>query len=374
MKIAIDGNEANVKERVGVSVYTFQLLLYFKKISSKDTEFIIFLKNKPLKSLPFENEYFKYEVVPGSILWSQTSLPFRLYQSKFLKQKIDVFFSPAHYSPRLSPFNTIVTIHDLSYYYYPNEFLKKDLYKLKNWTKYSVNNAKNIIAVSKTTKKDIIKFYNIQENKISVIYNGYEKKIKHNINNKKELLKSRFNINNPYIMHVGTLQPRKNIILLIKAFSEFKKRYEEYRLVLVGKKGWMFKDIFKQVKDMGLQNDIVFTGYISNRELQMLYQNAFCFVLPSFYEGFGIPILEAMSNNCPVISSFSSSLCEIGGNACLYFNPNDKNELVEKLNIMVKKPETRKVLINKGKERVKMFSWEKCSKETLELLKQSVWK
>ncbi len=176
MKIAIDGNEANVKERVGVSVYTFQLLLYFKKISSKDTEFIIFLKNKPLKSLPLENEYFKYEVVPGSILWSQTSLPFRLYQSKFLKQKIDVFFSPAHYSPRLSPFNTIVTIHDLSYYYYPNEFLKKDLYKLKNWTKYSVNNAKNIIAVSKTTKKDIIKFYNIQENKISVIYNGYEKK------------------------------------------------------------------------------------------------------------------------------------------------------------------------------------------------------
>ncbi len=86
----------------------------------------------------------------------------------------------------------------------------------------------------------------------------------------------------------------------------------------------MFKDIFKQVKDMGLQNDIVFTGYISNRELQMLYQNAFCFVLPSFYEGFGIPILEAMSNNCPVISSFSSSLCEIGGNACLYFNPNNK--------------------------------------------------
>lgn len=374
MKIAIDGNEANVKERVGVSVYTFQLLLYFQKISSKDTEFIVFLKNKPLKSLPLENEYFKYEIVSGSFLWSQISLPFKLYQNKFLKKKIDIFFSPAHYSPRLSPYKTIVTIHDLSYYYYPNEFLKKDLYKLKNWTKYSVNNAKNIIAVSKTTKKDIIKFYNIQEDKISVIYNGYEKKIKHNINNINGFLKSRFNINNPYIMHVGTLQPRKNIILLIKAFSKFKKTHWEYKLVLVGKKGWMFEDIFKQVKDLELQNDIIFTGYISNRELQMLYENAFCFVLPSFYEGFGIPILEAMSNNCPVISSFSSSLPEIGGNACLYFNPNNKNELVEKLNIMVKKPETRKGLINKGKERAKMFSWEKCSKETLELLKKSVWK
>src|SRR3989344_7936592 len=175
MIIGIDGNEANVSEKVGVSIYTLKLLEYFEKKATINQQFVVFLKNKPNIDLPPENEFYKYAVIRGNLLWSQTFLPLELYKRKALGQKIQVFFSPAHYIPRFCPIPTVVTIHDLSYFYYPDEFLKKDLYQLKNWTKYSVEKARKIIAVSNTTKKDLIKFYNLPEEKIEVIYNGYEK-------------------------------------------------------------------------------------------------------------------------------------------------------------------------------------------------------
>jgi len=153
MLIAIDGNEANIKEKVGVSVYALKLLEYFKKKTNNDLRFIIFLKNKPGCDLPCENRYFRYEVVSGNFFWSQFFLPLHLLQKNFRQNKIDVFFSPAHYSPRFCLAPTVVTIHDLSYFYYPEEFLKNDLYKLKNWTKYSVLQAKKIIAVSKPPRR-----------------------------------------------------------------------------------------------------------------------------------------------------------------------------------------------------------------------------
>jgi len=364
MVIGIDGNEANVNERVGVSVYALNLLHYFKKQANKDLCFKVFLKSKQLFDLPDETPYFKYVVVKAKFLWSQIFLPIRLYQ----KRDIDIFFSPAHYGPRFLPVPLIVTIHDLSYIYYPDEFLKKDLYQLKNWTKYSVKKAHHVIAVSKTTKKDLIDIYQLPEEKVTVVYNGYEKY--------PEVSRSKLKVkrlDHPYILYVGTLQPRKNIIGLIKAFQKINQIYPQFELIIAGRKGWLYQKIFDTVAELGLENAVFFTDFISDPQLVYLYQNAFCLVMPSLYEGFGLPVLEAMSFGCPVICSFASSLPEIGGDACFYFDPTNINDLVEKILKLKNSPTMRKEMIKKGRERVKQFSWEACAEKTLEIIKDCLY-
>ncbi|MDO8609084.1 MAG: glycosyltransferase family 1 protein [bacterium] len=363
MIIGVDGNEANVKKRVGVSIYALNLLQYFKKHSSNDTQFIIYLRNSPLYDLPEASQYFQYEIVPGPIFWSQFFLPLFLY----LHKKITIFFSPAHYVPRFCPVSTVVTIHDLAYLLYPNEFLQKDLFKLTHWTKHAILNSKKIIAVSKTTKKDICKNYHIEDDKINVIYNGYQKSVKNPLSS----WQSEFKVKEPTILYVGTLQPRKNINTLIQAFVKFKQVYPEFKLMLAGKKGWMYDRIFDEISDQGLNNDVYFTDYISDYQLMFLYKNVFCLVMPSYYEGFGIPVLEAMSFGCPVISSFSSSLPEVGGDASLYFDPNNMYDLFEKLSLLKRDNSLKSELIKKGLKRVKDFSWEKCGEETLKVIKDA---
>lgn len=365
MIIGIDGNEANVMKRVGVSVYTLNLLRYFQKHADSGSGFTVYLRHSPLPDLPKTSRYFRYEVVPGKWLWSQLFLPLRLYQ----KRKIDVFFSPAHYIPRFSPVPCVVTIHDLSYLYYPDDFLKSDLYKLTNWTKYSVNHAKKIVAVSKTTKKDIVKSYYLPEDKIEVIYNGYEKiAVKHSRFADEKIDDA---VDKPFILYVGTLQPRKNIDTLIEAFAKLKQLYPQFSLIIAGKKGWLFDQIFDKVSNLGLNDDVFFTDYVTDNQLLLLYKEAFCFVMPSFYEGFGIPILEAMNHDCPVVSSFASSLPEVGGDACLYFDPHNIYDLVEKLKILKEDKNLRAELIKKGKERIKTFSWNRCGEETLKVIKDA---
>ena len=172
MIIGIDGNEANVLHKVGVSVYTINLLKYFHAQASEELQFVIYLRKPPQADLPQATDYFSYQIVWGPILWSQVFLPLHLWINKLMGKKLQVFFSPAHYIPRFCPFPTVVTVHDLSYLYFPHEFLKKDLYQLKNWTEYALKKSAQIIAVSKTTKKDIVHEYSIPERKIEVVYNG----------------------------------------------------------------------------------------------------------------------------------------------------------------------------------------------------------
>jgi len=361
MIIGVDGNEANVDRQVGVSVYALNLLRHFQKIADGRTQFRIFLRESARQFLPPANEYFRYVIIKGRFFWSQLFLPLHLAINK----PVDVFFSPAHYAPRFCPVPLVVTIHDLSYFYYPDEFLKKDLYKLQNWTEYSVRKAKKIIAVSKTTMKDLVKHCAVPENKISVIYNGYEKLAS------KDDASGGWEKNKPYILYVGTLQPRKNINTLIDAFDRYQGKYPEFKLVITGKKGWLYDRIFQKVKDVNLTDKIIFTDFVTDSELANLYQNAFCFVLPSLYEGFGIPILEAMSYGCPVISSFTASIPEVGNEACLYFDPNNAGDLVDKIELL-NNDKLRNNLIKKGMERIRFFSWKKCAEETLQVISSTI--
>lgn len=364
MIIGVDGNEANVDKQVGVSVYTFELLKEFKKQANDKMRFNIFLKNPPLSHMQKESDFFKYSVVSGKFMWSRIFLPFHLR----FKSNIDVFFAPAHYSPAFLNKPLVVTIHDLSYFYYPDEFLKKDLYKLKNWTKKSIEKAEKIICVSKTTKKDVEKFYGKKDN-VEVIYNGYKNRVEKN--KSEDILKKNNLKKDKYLLYVGTLQPRKNIQTLIESFAQFSKENNDFKLVIAGKKGWLFNSIFQKVIDYKLEDKVVFTDYVTDGDLIILYKNAFCFIMPSFYEGFGIPLLEAMQYKCPVISSQKSSLPEIGGDACLYFNPESIGDLTDKIIMLKKDKNLKKNLISAGSLRVRDFSWKKCSKETLDVIRSA---
>lgn len=368
MLIGIDGNEANVEKKVGASVYTLRLLQYFQKVATEEIKFKTFLKNDHRPELPKQKNYFRYKTIPAPFLWSQVTLPLYLYTRK----KPDIFFAPAHYIPRFCPVPTVVTILDLAYEYYENEFLKRDIFKLKNWTRYAVSKAKKIIAISKNTKADIMKFYGVPEEKISVIYIGFSHKspsIQHPISDHNNIL-DRYKVRDAkYVLYVGTLQPRKNISKLIEAFGFVLTKKPATKLVIVGKRGWMYEQIFEKVRKLRLENSVIFTDYISDEDVSILYQNASLFVLPSLYEGFGMPILEAMHHGCPVATSNISSLPEVGGNACLYFDPNDTIDIKNQILRLLDDEKLRNELIAKGKERTKFFSWEKCGEETLALLK-----
>lgn len=360
MIIGIDGIEANVEQKVGVSVYTAQLLSYFHSQASKELQFVVYLRSAPVANLPEENQFFKYEIVLQKGLWRDLFFPIHLY----LHKKIDVLFCPAHYIPRFCPVPTVVTIHDLAYEFFPNEFKKEDLYKLKNWTRHAVRKARNVIAVSKTTATDLQKVYAVPAEKITTIYNGYA-----SIENFSDETLESFGLKpKKYFLYIGTLQPRKNIPTLIQAFAEFHKTHPDIKLVIVGRKGWMYDSIFEEVTRLKLETAIFFTGYV--KSVEKFYTNALAYILPSLYEGFGMPVVEAMHYGCPVILSQTPALDEVSDGACLSFPPHDTIALAQKLE-KVMEPSVRKALIEKGKRRAKDFSWKKTAQKTLDILKQS---
>ncbi|QQG40432.1 MAG: glycosyltransferase family 4 protein [Candidatus Levyibacteriota bacterium] len=361
MLIGIDGNEANVERRVGISEYSFELLKKFEEFQISNFKFQIYLKNYPLIYLPKEHDGWKYKVIGPKKLWTQIALPFDLY---FHKPRPDVFFSPTHYAPRFSPVPTVISIMDLSYIRFPEMFKKSDLYQLRNWTSYSVNKAKKIFTISQASKNDIIKLYGISEGKVIVTYPG----VRHKTAMQNSKIKEKYGIKEDYILFVGTLQPRKNIVRLIEAFSKIQDK--DIDLVIVGKKGWMYEDILQAPKKYNVENRVKFLEFVSNEELQEFYKHAVCFILPSLYEGFGLPILEAMQYGCPVITSNVSSLPEAGGEAAIYVNPEDVDDMAKKIEMVISNKKIQEELREKGYKQAKKFSWERAAKETLKVLEE----
>lgn len=365
MIIGIDGNEANVAKRVGVGEYAYQLLLQFYKFT--DITFVIYLKNPPVFDLPKGTERWHYRVLTPRALWTQWRLPLDLYMHN---PKPDVFFTPTHYGPRFSPVPTVMTIMDVSYLYFPELFKPGDLYKLRNWTAYSVKKAKKVLTISTSSKNDIIKEYHVPEKKVLVTHLGIKNTISltphvYGMNQ----LKSKYQISDNFILFVGTLQPRKNIVRLIEAFSKMERK-EDLQLVIIGKKGWLYEEILEAPRKFNVEDKVKFLHGIPDEELTIFYKHARCYVLPSLYEGFGLPVLEAMKHGCPVITSNSSSLPEAGGDAALYVDPKNVDDIAKKMTKLITDETLRKTLIEKGKKQVTKFSWEKTAKETLEVLEE----
>ncbi len=362
INLAIDANEANSKTRVGSGQYTFNLLQHW--YTQSQYNFHLFLKQPPVSDLPTVSSHWHYHLVKPSRFWLKFSLPFYLHTHHFHFQS---FFAPAHYSPPYLKLPLVVTIHDLAYEYFPHQFLKRDLYKLRHWTLASLRQAKRIIAVSQNTKQDLIKLYHLPEDKITVIYNGYDKSRFHARVKLDPLIWQRYHLpKQPFLLYLGTIQPRKNILTLVKAFYLLKK-HKQYngKLVIAGNPGWLSEAIIHQIKNSPVATDIYLPGYISPDDLPSLYKLADLYILPSLYEGFGLPVLEAMACGTPVVVANNSSLPEVAGSAGLYFQATNPQSLKTTI---IQALAQASLLRRRGYLQVRKFSWQKTAQQTLEVL------
>lgn len=367
MLLGVDANEANVEKRVGISEYAFQILTYlyqFRKEGKNDYEFVIYLKLEPSSSFPEETSWWHYKIVKPVKLWTQIGLPLSLFLSP---KRPDVFLTLTHYAPRFSPVPTIVSVMDLSYLHFPETFKKNDLYQLTQWTKYSVEKAARVITISQSSKDDIIKYYKQPFEKISVVHLGLKKL---SMDKKSADLKD-FGVTGKFILFVGTLQPRKNITRLIEAYSSLSSEMkEEYQLVIIGKKGWLYDEILAAPQKYGVKTRVLFLDYVTDGQLPYFYKSAEVFVLPSLYEGFGLPVLEAMRYGCPVITSNVSSMPEAGGDAAEYVDPESVESIKDVLTKVLSDKKLRERMIEKGQEHYKKFTWEKAAGEVLSVIKE----
>ncbi len=372
MLIGIDGNEANIAKRVGVNQFAFQVLwgIFEDVQNSKSSdyqglEFRIFLANPPLDDLPPERDWWQYEVFGPSFLWTRTGLVKRLYLGK---PRPDIIFSPSHYGPAISPIPSIISIMDLGFLHWPGQFTKLIYWQLKRWTKQSVNQAKRIITISKFSKQDIVDTYQIPADKITVAYLGFNQR--EEAGDLEQETREKYSLPEKYILYLGTLKPNKNIDGLINAYKLLTTNHKnlDAKLVIAGKKGWLYENLFNMVEDLGLEEKVIFTGFVDDEDVQPIMSGAEVFVLPSFWEGFGIPVLEAMAAGTPVVCSDKASLPEVAGKAGLYVNPNQPKDIAEKIHQVLTDDKLSKDLIQSGREQVKKFSWDKCSRKILETI------
>lgn len=372
MKIGIDGNEANIEFRVGSGVYAFQLLKHMYELDTWNY-YTIYLKDKPCADMPAERERWKYKVVGPKKLWTQFALPFALYTQG---EKLDVFFTPGHYAPRFCPCPSVISILDLAYLKFEEYFKKEDLLQLKTWTRYSVKKSARILAISESTKQDIIKYYQYNPQNITVTYIGYDTETFHPIKDEQiidEVLR-RYGITRPYILYLGTLQPRKNLTRLVRAFNMLveQEKYRDlgFKLVIVGKKGWLYEELFNEVKRLNMENVVIFTGFVPDDDKNAILSGAYIYTLPSLYEGFGIPILEAMASGTPVVTSRVSSLPEVSGECAILVDPYNEKSICGGFKLLINDAPLREDMSRKGLQWVKHFDWINTARTTLAVLEE----
>lgn len=370
MKIAIQAADLDASRIDGTRVYILNLLKQFGKLDSS-SEFFIYHRDKFNPELTPPNfSNYKIKNIPAPFFWTQTRFAWQLR-----KDDPDVLWMPVHSLPicRKKKMKTVVTIHDLAFKFFPEYFTKKDLCRLNWLADYSIKNSDKIIAISESTKKDIIKLYpEVKEDKIKVIYHGFDQDFFQKKESPEELNKflvSRKIEARNYLLYVGAIQPRKNLEVLIEAFEEIKKEYQDLKLVIVGEKAWLWERVLERIEKSPVKNDIILPGQVGFQKTKLFFHGALAFVFPSLYEGFGLPVLEAMASETPVISARNSSLPEVGGDAALYFKAENAKELAEQIRKVISDVPLRNDLIKRGLERIKKFSWENCAKETLEYLK-----
>ncbi len=373
MKIAVDGYEANVPQRLGSSQVAFELLRNLEKID-RENEYVILLPGPAREDLPKERAGWSYKILKPKSLWTRISLPLYLYTSK---AKPDLIFSPTHYIPRFSPIKRVVTIFDLSFLHFPRSFLKRDLWQLTNWTRFSIQNANHIIAISNSTKQDIVSQYKVNKNKITVAYPGFDKNIWHPVDDKVNIAKvlKKYRIEDNFVVYIGTIQPRKNLTRLIEAFGRLVKE-SALQLVIAGKssgkgrEGWMYEDILELPKKLVIEERVKFSGFVPAEDLPYLLSASYALVQPSLWEGFGLSVVEAMACGVPVIVSNVSSLPEIVGKAGILVDPYSVDQIEQAIRTVVTDKKLRQKYAKAGLVQAQKFSWEKMAREVLKVFNQ----
>lgn len=367
MIVGIDGNEANIEKRVGVNQYAYEILWGIAKLQDEwknKHRFIVYLKEKPLLDLPKETRFFKYRVIPGRGAWIITKLMPDLFLNK---PRPDIFFSPSHYIPPFALMPRICSIMDLGYLEFSEQFTKYDYWQLKIWSAYSIIVSKAIISISNSTKTDIVRHYPFASGKITVTHLAYEADRFNTKVSPEDVrrIKNKYAIVDDYILYLGTLKPSKNIEGLIEAYASISGA----KLVIAGKKGWLFEPIFEKVKKLGLEDRIIFTDFVAEEDKPALIAGAKVFCLPSFWEGFGLDVLNAMACGVPVVVSKVGSLPEVAGEAGIYINPGSTESISRGLKRVLSMDDLEyNKLREKGLAQARKFSWEKTARETLKIL------
>ncbi len=368
MRIAI--NLLPYNEIGGIVIYIQHLLQSLGKINKEDS-FFIFTGKETLANLKFNYTNFYYIETPINsyrkikrVLYEQLIFPFLLK-----KYKIDVIFNPSVSGPIFWSGKKITTIHDCAY----DRFEEFDTFRTEVYFKLmfyeTTKLASRIIANSNFSKKEITELYKVNPNKIEVIYEGVPELSKINEDFIQKTLK-KFKIDKPYFLYIGNWRPRKNLPGLIKAFKIFRKKTNlDFLLVVGGRKDRRFLDLEKDINENQLEGMVILTDALSREEVSALYKKAKALTFPSFYEGFGLPILEAQSLGVPVLTSNTSSLPEVAGDSALCVNPCDIEDIAKGMIKIAFDEKLREDLIKKGFENIKRFSWERSAKQLLDLLR-----
>lgn len=378
MKLGVDVRVLMDKQYSGIADYTSILLRTILEKNTED-EFSLFYnsfadcssrigkfnhQNLKVKKLAYPNKLFNY------------GLQSLLAQPKIDKilGGVDVFWSPHFNFTRLSnKAKHVLTIHDLSFIRYPEFFnRRKNIWHRALRVKNLAKQASAIIAVSENTRQDVIELLDIDPEKVKTIYSGVNPV--HSLPNNREE-KDFFKLHDlgsRFILYLGTIEPRKNLIGLIHAYNLFRNnniKLVDVQLVLAGAKGWRNRDIFQAWEDSPYRHDIKFLGYVSNSEKELLYKRAELFVYPSYYEGFGLPVLEAMDRGLAVITSNVSSIPEVVAESAIMLNPYDISEIAKALELLISDDDLKLSLVESGLKRAQEFSWEKTAEQYLHLFK-----
>lgn len=360
MTIGIDTSRVTKPQLTGTEYYSIEIIKAFAAIDEED-RFLLYAQKDPRPRLGTLPANFKTKVMPFGKLWSQIRLSVEM-----LTKKPDVLFVPAHLLPIIHPKNSVVTLHDLGFKHFPELYPPKELL-YHNWgMNYSAKHAKKIITVSEFTKKDLMTTYNIQPSKIEVVYHGVDlEKYKPNkVVDKK-----------PYIFFIGRLEEKKNITGMIKAYAILRKEQRiKHQFILAGSPGYGYENIQAEINQLPkeIQKDIILLGYISEEKYIKYLQEADVFFFCTNFEGFGFPVIEAMATGTPVVASNVTSIPEIAGNAALLVNPKNPLQMAAALSKIIHNQGLKKSLILKGRVRSKIFTWEKCGRKTLEIIKAAV--
>jgi len=371
MRIGIDCRtilNTQFGELAGVGHYTYYLIKYLLEID-KQNEYILFFYDRRIKVPEFEQANVKIVYFPG--LENLGKVPF-FYRHWFIPQvlrlyRLNVYHNPANIIPIFYFKKSVITIHDLAIYKNPEWFPDHQFFPKRILIPWSIAKAKKIIAVSQNTKDDLIKLFNINKDKIVVIHEGVEDYNKFLLEENK--IAEKVKIKDPYFLFIGTLEPRKNLVRLIEAFAEFLKisQNKNFKFVLAGKKGWKFEPIFQTIERLNLNDKVLYLGYISLEEKIYLLKNALALTYPSLYEGFGLPIVEAMNLGVPIITSNIASIPELVIDNALLIDPYNVESIKNALQKVATDSQLRENLSKKGKGIAQNFTWEECARKTLTL-------
>jgi glycosyltransferase involved in cell wall biosynthesis len=367
-KIGIDARMYG-NEQTGIGNYIKHLIKYLAEFD-QENEYRIFLLEPEFSRFVLPGKNFeKIKVTAHWYSWvEQIILPFQ-----FRKKKLDLMHFPHFNAPIFYSGKRVITIHDLTPKFFPGHKMNSFFRRTGFWFVFyfGIKKAKKIIVPSRATKNDIIKYFKTKPEKIEVIYEGINFKKKSQTPNVRDSRHSVSETSQKYILYIGVWRNHKNLIGLIKAFDILLKKYKvDCKLVLGGKENPYYPEIRKTWQSLNLKKNIVCPGFIPEKDLSIFYQNAELVVIPSFYEGFGLVGLEAMSFGKPVVCSDIPALKEVFGSAALFFNPYNPSDMAEKIFKVLKDKKIKQDLIIKGFKQIEKYSWEKMVQRTLEIYKE----